>query len=280
VTICSNAFGNAIIGVNIATAACLGQAGVELHVTGPIGGTGPVGAAGPTGGTGGRGGTGLVGNLGLKGVAGPTGGTGGAGGVGGTGSQGPVGVTGPPGGSVTGPTGGTGVPGDQGIPGPQGPTGALGATGPTGLAKPGSAFGFATGACNPPICIPPFSLLVAAGPGMVGNTNTIDPITFQNTGSSQMKLSCPSPFLILVSGGGNVLPVDVSPAQNVRGVLESSFPNPNNGAGASGPLQGLQQWILSAEVTQASLNTTVAPGTGLGTFPVVGVDPYVICRAP
>jgi len=265
VTICVNFAATNVIGVNILDAVCAGNGGTQLQVTGPLGGTGPVGAVGPTGGTGGVGGTGPAGNKGLKGVQGPTGGTGGPGNTGGTGAQGPQGATGAEGPSVTGATGGTGVVGDQGIPGPQGPTGAQGVTGTTGAALPGhiepGCRGVSNSFCNPLAG----QNILPAGPGKVGNTRTFG-------GNSQIILSCPSPFQTLISGGANLLPADVSPGQAVRGILESSFPNPGN---QSPGATSIQQWIITAEVTQTSINTN--PG-----FPPAGpaliVDPYVVCR--
>jgi hypothetical protein len=263
-TICVNFSGTNVIGVNYNLATCGAFGGTLLWVSGPMGGTGPVGAVGVTGGTGGVGGTGPAGQLGAKGAQGPTGGTGTPGGGGGTGATGLQGVTGPEGPAVSGPTGGTGAVGDQGIPGPQGPTGAQGPTGPTAVALPGTIYpgcrGVSNSFCNPLAG----QNILPAGPGKLGNTRTF-------AGNSQIILSCPSPLQTLLAGGANLLPADVAPGQAVRGILESTFPNPGN----TSPPLGVQQWIITAEVTATSVNTN--PG-----FPPAGpaliVDPYVICR--
>jgi hypothetical protein len=244
-TICVNATATAVVSVNN-PGGCIAP-NISLIVTGPLGGTGPVGAVGPTGGTGGQGGTGPVGNKGLKGVQGPTGGTGIPGGTGGTGSVGAGGPTGPQGPSVTGATGGTGPVGDQGIPGPQGPTGAVGVTGNTGAAVPGTISGGCNGGSG---CVGGTDTTLPAGPGELGNTRT-------QAGNSQIILTCPGGFTTLVSGGANLIPSD----GQVRGILESSFPNPANSATT-------QQWIITAEISQTSVNTGAT----------LLVDPFVICR--
>jgi hypothetical protein len=124
----------------------------------------------------------------------------------------------------------------------------------TGAADPGS---IAPGCFGAPTCTPIANDALPAGPGEVGNTRAF-------AGNSQIILTCPAGRL--VSGGANLLPADVSPGQAVRGILESSFPNPNDAT----------QWIVTAEVTATSVNTTPGPPPG---GPALIVDPYVICHA-
>jgi len=70
-----------------------------------------------------------------------------------------------------------------------------------------------------------------AGPGELGNTRTV-------TGNSEIIESCPNNTNV-VGGGAELLPGNA----DVRGILESSFPNPaNNGT-------TVNQWIVTAEVT-------------------------------
>jgi len=133
--------------------------------------------------------------------------------------------------------------------GAQGPSGVQGVTGTTGLAVPGTVQHASFGT-------PFFNNVIKGGPGELGNTVTA-------AGTSQIILTCPSGTL--VSGGAQVLPADVPPAQAVRGILESSFPNPADSS----------QWIVTAEVTATSVNTNPAPPPG---GPGLIVDPYVVCR--
>jgi len=191
---------------------------VAVEVTGPAGATGPAGPTGAIGGQGGTGLTGSVGNTGLKGAQGPTGPVGGSGGTGGTGSNGAQGATGPVGGAPTGPTGPGGGTGSQGIIGPQGPSGSQGVTGPTATVIP--TFIASAGATALP-----------AGPGELGNTRTV-------TGNSQILEACPS-GTNLVGGGAELLPGNA----DVRGILESSFPNPASAGNSS------NEWVVTAEVT-------------------------------
>jgi len=195
-----------------------GAAPNAIEVSGPAGATGPAGPTGAIGGQGGTGGTGPRGNTGLKGAQGPTGPAGGTSGTGGTGANGAQGATGPIGGSPTGPTGGTGGTGSTGLIGPQGPSGSQGVTGPTATVKPTTIV--SAGATALP-----------AGPGELGNTRTV-------TGNSEIIESCPNNTNV-VGGGAELLPGNA----DVRGILESSFPNPaNNGT-------TVNQWIVTAEVT-------------------------------
>ena len=253
--ICVNFTTQAIVGVNLTTnpgggaGFCdplLGQN--NEAVSGPQGGTGPQGPTGAAGGVGPAGNAGPKGQHGAKGPAGPTGAQGAPGGAGAVGNAGPQGPTGPQGASVTGPGGGQGPDGNPGVPGPQGATGPQGPTGATAtllpvVVDPGCP---GVGTCAP-------GTFLRAMPGDLGNTLT----GAAATGSSQIRLSCP-PGTTLISGGANLIPGDI----NVRGILESSYPNPTNAS----------QWIITAEVTQTS---TVTPFTG---SQVLLVDPYVTCR--
>jgi hypothetical protein len=190
---------------------------VAVEVTGPAGATGPAGPTGAPGPQGGTGGTGSVGNTGLKGVQGPTGPQGGTGTIGGNGGTGAKGATGPVGPSPTGPTGGVGGTGSPGLVGLQGPSGSQGVTGPTAMVKPTTIHNAG-------------SDTLAAGPGELGNTRA-------SGGNSEIVESCPMNTNI-VGGGAQLIPLNA----NVRGILESSFPNPaNNGT--------LNQWIVTAEDT-------------------------------
>jgi hypothetical protein len=256
-TLCVNAFESQILGVNMVDAACHAIGGANLLVTGPQGPTGPVGPTGAAGAVGAVGGTGLVGNHGTKGAQGATGAQGApAPGPGAAGPAGPQGVTGPQGPAATGAFGGTGTGGAQGVPGPQGATGPVGPTGATAVLDPVAIEPGCTGlapTCNPATG----ALFIPAGAGKLGNTTSL-------TGASRIILTCPAGGT-LISGGANLLPADVSPGSNVRGILESSFPNPANPA----------QWFITAEVTQTSTNSTVGPPPG---SPNVIVDPYVTCR--
>jgi len=75
------------------------------------------------------------------------------------------------------------------------------------------------------------SATLNAGPGELGNTNT-------TTGNSVIVESCP-PNTNVVGGGAELIPGNA----NVRGILESSYPNPaNNGT-------TVNQWLVTAEVT-------------------------------
>jgi len=214
---------------------------VLVQVTGPLGATGPAGPTGQAGGTGGIGGTGLIGNTGIKGIQGPTGFQGGTGGIGVMGGSGAKGATGPVGASPTGPTGGPGGSGSMGIIGPQGPSGAQGATGPTAI--PAATF------INPNA-----GTELAAGPGELGNTNTGP----TGTGPSQIIVTCPV-GTNLISGGAELLPGNA----DVRGVLESSFPNP----------AVANQWIVTAEVT-ATGTSADSPATNFLT-----VIPFANCQS-
>jgi len=187
---------------------------VAVEVTGPAGATGPAGPTGAIGPQGGTGSTGARGNTGLKGAQGPTGPAGPAGGSGGTGVNGAQGATGPQGGAPTGPTGPGGGTGSVGIIGPQGPSGSQGVTGPTAAVIP-TFIASAGGTALP------------AGPGELGNTRTVG-------GNSQIVETCPAGHNI-VGGGAELLPGNA----DVRGILESSFPNPAIS----------NQWIVTAEVT-------------------------------
>jgi len=191
---------------------------VAVEVTGPAGATGPAGPTGAIGGQGGTGLTGTVGNTGLKGAQGPTGPVGGSGGTGGTGPNGALGATGPVGGAPTGPTGPGGGTGSQGIIGPQGPSGSQGVTGPTAAVAP--TFIDSNGGTALP-----------AGPGELGNTRTVG-------GNSQILESCP-PGTNLIGGGAELLPGNA----DVRGILESSFPNPASAGNST------NEWVVTAEVT-------------------------------
>jgi hypothetical protein len=215
-------------------------AGVAVEITGPLGATGIAGPTGPAGAAGGTGGTGRIGNTGIKGVQGPTGIQGGSGGTGGTGSNGALGATGPVGGAPTGPTGGPGGSGSTGIIGPQGPSGAQGATGPTAIPAPTFIDQ------NP-------GTELAAGPGDLGNTNT----GLSGTGPSQIIVTCPL-GTNLISGGAELLPGNA----DVRGILESSFPNPAIA----------NQWIVTAEVT-ATGTTADSPSSNF-----LEVLPYANCQ--
>ena len=238
-------------GIGVATTTCTSASGgalpVAVEVTGPIGATGVAGPTGVAGGTGGTGGTGSTGNTGLKGAQGPTGPPGGSGGTGGTGSLGPVGATGAQGPSPTGPTGTNGGSGDQGLIGPQGPSGAQGPTGPTAavglnVVEPATdATTFASAATALP-----------AGPGKLGNTLTV-------TGNSQIILTCPGGVANILGGGAELLPGNA----DVRGILESSFPNTTSAQ---------HQWIITAEVT-ATGTTADDPSTNF-----LQVVPWVSCR--
>jgi hypothetical protein len=221
-----------------AQAVCNGiHAGLfAVEVTGPIGATGPIGPTGTPGGTGGTGLVGATGNSGVKGAQGVTGPVGGSGGTGGTGPNGAVGATGPQGPAPTGPTGLGGGSGDTGLIGLQGPSGAQGATGPTATVLPTTIHvGTATA--------------LMAGPGFLGNTLTV-------TNNSQIATACPG-GTELVGGGAELIPGGA----NVRGILESSFPDPSH----AGPTGG--DWIVTAEVT--------ATGNAGETLNVV---PYVNCQ--
>jgi len=272
VTICANASGTAVVGVNLPTAfggptsppapfvgaPVAGSCNIfygqqQLLVSGPLGAQGPIGvtgAPGSMGGTGLSGGTGNQGAKGPQGITGVQGPNGGTGGTGGTGALGATGIVGP---SPTGPSGPNGGGGDLGLIGLQGPTGPQGATGVTGFARPGAIFG----GCNPNACFPFNGNIIEATPSKLGNTVPL-------SGNSQITLTCPAGTLI--AGGAEVIPADVSPGQAVRGILESSFPNPTN----------QNQWIITAEVTAVSINNT--PGGPLAGGPALIVDPYVICR--
>jgi len=76
--------------------------------------------------------------------------------------------------------------------------------------------------------------MLAAGPGELGNTRT-------TTGNSVIIESCPTGSNV-VGGGAELLPSDA----NVRGILESSYPNPANNGGT------VSQWLVTAEVTATS----------------------------
>jgi len=234
-------------GIATATATCAGASGgalpVAVEVTGPIGADGAAGPTGPAGGTGGTGSNGPNGNTGLKGAQGPTGPQGGTGGQGGTGSNGPAGATGIVGPSPTGPTGGNGGSGDQGLIGPVGPSGAQGATGPTAVVGMNSVQP-ATNATT----IASAATALPAGPGKLGNTLTV-------TGNSQIILTCPGGVANILGGGAELLPGDA----NVRGILESSFPNTTSAQ---------HQWIITAEVTATSTDPAA----------VLQVVPWVSCR--
>ena len=225
-----------------ASAICgaLTAGGVAVEITGPLGATGPAGPTGAAGGTGGTGIIGLIGNTGIKGAQGVTGAQGGTGGVGGTGPGGAQGATGPQGGAPTGPTGGSGGSGDMGIIGPQGPSGSQGVTGPTASVLPTNI--------NPNA-----GVALPAGPGELGNTLTTG-------GVSDIVVTCPAGENI-VGGGAELLPGNA----DVRGILESSFPNP------TGSLNN-QSWIVTAEVT-ATGTTADSPSTNF-----LQVIPYANCQ--
>ena len=166
---------------------------------------------------------------------------GGTGGPGAQGSQGPAGPTGAPGPAPTGITGGPGGSGDLGLVGPQGPSGAQGPTG-------------ATGAVSVGVVTSNGSTALPAGPGELGNTLTVG-------GQSLIAVTCPVGTNIR-GGGAELLPHD----DNVRGILESSFPDPS-------ATNATQRWLITAEVT------ATGPASDLAND-LLAVVPWVSCGTP
>jgi len=104
--------------------------------------------------------------------------------------------------------------------------------------------------------------VLAAGPGELGNTNTGNPLTagLPANGPSQIIVTCSGAQTgdNVVGGGAELLPGNA----DVRGILESSFPNP----------AVANQWIVTAEVT-ATGTSADSPGSN-----VLEVIPYANCQ--
>ncbi len=130
----------------------------------------------------------------------------------------------------------------MGIIGPQGPSGSIGVTGPTASVSPTSIS-------------PNGGQELAAGPGELGNT-----LVFTDGNVSQIIVTCAGAQTgdNVVGGGAELIPGNA----DVRGILESSFPNP----------AVANQWIITAEVTATGTTADSASSN------VLEVIPYANCQ--
>ena len=91
--------------------------------------------------------------------------------------------------------------------------------------------------------------------------NTLTNASSVQPNVSQIIITCPAGTGNVIGGGAELLPGSA----NVRGILESSFPNPKVG--------GVGQWIITAEVTATATSQDEASGADT----TLHVVPWLSC---